>query len=247
VNIRRYIIFASGLILFVFLSYFIWFYFALGSKLSSDPSDWGQLGSYVGGILGPLLSFVSIVLLIKSLTLQYEANANLKAEIINNYKSEKLKSFEVLFFNLISSQRSLFDSFRIDVQSTDGVFDYLAGPKAVMEIENKIETIRIIGGQDQVITEYLNDIDDSDQIFGLSRAFYIIVMIITDKLSDAEGFSSKDRSTHFKALINLTYFPQLRIIMMCVQFLDYESTKYLRSSSEFKIIIENLGLSYKLY
>lgn len=93
----------------------------------------------------------------------------------------------------------------------------------------------------------MDDIDGGDQIFGLSRAFYIIVMLIADQLSDTKGFSLEDREAHFKALINFTDFAQLRLIMIRIQFLDCESAKYLRSSYEFKKVVEDLGLSYELY
>jgi len=246
-KIKTYIISAVILVLFVFLSYWIQFYVVLDYKISKDAADWGQLGDYVGGVLNPLLGFISIVLLIKSLVLQYEANSNLKIEIKNNEKTEKLRSFEVLFFNLISSQKNLFDSFRVNFKASGSAVSQLTGVKAVIEIEKKIEEIRQAGGGNSEITNYLTDIDADDQIFGLSRAFYIAVMIITDKLSDANGFSSEDRGTHFKALINFTDFAQLRLIMISVQFLDFESVKYLRSSDEFAKVVNELGLSYELY
>ncbi|HEY6436916.1 MAG TPA: hypothetical protein VIY47_10010, partial [Ignavibacteriaceae bacterium] len=89
-KIKAYIIFAATLIVIVYLIYWFRFYVALDYEASKDPAVWGQLGDYVGGVLNPLLSFISIVLLIKSLVLQYEANSNLKIEIKNSEKTEKL-------------------------------------------------------------------------------------------------------------------------------------------------------------
>lgn len=246
-KIKAYIISAAALIVVVYLIYWLQFYVALDYEVSKEAAVWGQLGDYVGGVLNPLLSFISIVLLIKSLVLQYEANSNLKTEIKNSEKTERLRSFEVLFFNLISSQKNLFDSFYVDFQASGCAVSHLTGVKAVIEIENNIDEIRQAGGGNSEIAKYLTDLDADDQIFGLSRAFYIAVMIIIDKLSDSNGFSSEDRATHFKALINFTDFAQLRLIMISVQFLDYESAKYLRSSVEFLTLIKELGLSYELY
>jgi hypothetical protein len=246
-KIKGYIISAAILILLVYLAYFFQFYVVLDYKVSSDVADWGQLGDYVGGVLNPLLSFVSIVLLIKSLLLQHEANSNLKKEIANSEKTEKFRSFEVLFFNLINSQKNLFDSFKVEFEAPGGVVSQLASVKAVIEIENRIEEIRNAGKNEKEIARYLTEIDADDQIFGLLRAFYIVVMIITDKLSDANGFSSEDRETHLKALINFTDFAQLRLMMISAQFFEYESAKYLRSSDEFRKVVETLGLNFDLY
>lgn len=241
-----YIIAAALLILLVFFTYFVNFYVILGGGVSDDSAIWGQFADYVGGILNPLLSFVSIVLLIKSLMLQSEANISLRAELKNNEKTEKLRSFETLFFNLVDSQKKLFDSLRIESMEGSEIAQ-LMGAKAVMKIEDKIEEIRHEGGDDHAIKEYLEMIDEDDQVFGLSRAFYVIVLIVAEKLRDSEGFSAEDRKAHFMTLVNFTDFAQLRLVMISIQFMDYESAKYLRSSIEFKKVIEELGLSYELY
>lgn len=245
-KINGYVLAAAILIIAVFLSYFLYFYMYLGYEISDDSAIWAQLGDYSGGILNPLLSFLSIVLLIKSLTLQNEANVTLRNEIKNSEKTEKIRTFEALFFNLINSQKNLFESFSIKYASSEKGLK-VGGVKAVMKIEDEIEAMRKKGKSDEEVAEYLEDIDENDQIFGLSRAFYIIVLMVVEKLSDSNGFSFYDRRDHFMTLINFTDFAQLRLIMICIQFLDYESCKYIRSSSEFKIVIEEVGLSYELY
>lgn len=98
-RIKAYLISATALIAIVYLIYWLHFYVCLDYEASNDPAVWGQFGDYAGGVLNPLLSFISIVLLIKSLVLQHEANGNLKTEIKNGEKTERLRSFEVLFFN----------------------------------------------------------------------------------------------------------------------------------------------------
>lgn len=246
-KIKLYVFVAAVFIFLVYLAYFLKFYVALNYPFSDDVAVWGQLGDYVGGVLNPLLSFVSIILLIKSLVLQHEANSSLKIEMESSERAEKLRSFEVLFFNLISLQKGLFDSFRVDLNvSGEGVVQ-LASAKAVIAIEEGVEGIRGLGGGDEEISQYLKDLDASDQLFGILRAFYVLVVIVSERLGDANGFSSGDREAHFKSLINFTDFAQLRLVMICVQFLDYESARYLRSAEEFKAVLEALGLSYEIY
>lgn len=244
--LNRYIISAALIITIVFSIYFINFYIFLGYEISNDVEKWAQLGDYAGGIINPFLSFVSIVLLIKSLTLQNEANISLRNELKNNEKTEKLRSFETLFFNIINSQKQLFESFRIKLHTANGIIS-LTSVEAVIAIENEIERIQEEGGEYEKIQEYIDYIDTHDQIFGLSRAFYIMVLIITDKLSEVEGFSKEDRKAHFQTLVNFTDFAQLRLIMICVQFMNYHSSEYIKSSNEFREVIEELGLSYELY
>jgi len=246
-KIKSYIITAIALILAVYIIYFVHFFAVLGDEVSNESSIWGQFGDYAGGVLNPFLSFITIVLLIKSLSLQHEANNSLKKEIKNSEKTEKLRSFEVLFFNLIDAQKGLFESFKIKVPDENDKPEQLVGAKAVIAIEEMIESMRESGKNNQEIADYLCELDEHDQIFGISRAFYILVMVVNEKLTDANGFSSSDRSAHYKTLVNFTDFAQLRLVMMCVQFMEYESTKYIRSTHEFANVVGILGLSYEMY
>ena len=95
-------IWAAGIVLlFAFSSYVYQFYIVLDFPLSKDQAVWGQLGDCIGGLLNPLFGFISIILLIKSLSLQNESNRKLIEQIENTKRTESLKSFESLFFNLI--------------------------------------------------------------------------------------------------------------------------------------------------
>ncbi|TXI49498.1 MAG: hypothetical protein E6Q50_06450 [Lysobacter sp.] len=52
-------------------------YFLLGGfngPLSKTPSDWAAFGDYIGGVMGPLLSFLTAILLL--ITLQQQAESN---------------------------------------------------------------------------------------------------------------------------------------------------------------------------
>lgn len=243
---NKYVISALVVIFLVFTLYFINFFVILGYGVSEDSARWGHLGDYVGGILNPILSFISIVLLIKSLAFQIEANETLRNEIKNKEKTEKLRSFETLFFNMINSQKELFDSFSIDFAQV-GARDVKHKVNAVIAIEEEIDRLRSEESDDESIRSFLEKLDSEDQIFGLSRAFYIMVKIISDKLSDAEGFEYKDRKPHFLTLVNFTDFAQLRLIMIGIQFMNYHSSVYLKNNQEFKAILEELDIGYNLY
>ncbi|MDR7025974.1 hypothetical protein [Pseudomonas peli] len=244
---NKYALAAALIILSVFASYIIKFYFILDYNISSDTAVWGQLGDYAGGLLNPILSFISLVLLIRSLTLQNDANASLKSELSRNEKTEKLRSFENLFFNMISSQKELFTSMKFEfLHETSQAIK--KETEAVIEIEDEIERMRSSDrSSDSDIQKYLKTIDSKDQIFNLTRAFYITIKMTSEKLSETQGFSMEDRKSYYSTLISFTNFSQLRLIMISLQFLDYQSVKYLRSHSELNEALKDAGLSYDLY
>lgn len=246
---NRYIVVAGIAILLVTLSYVAKFYFSLGYGISDDSAVWASLGEYLGGVLSPVLSFISIVLLIKSLTLQNEANASLRENLRNSEKTEKIRSFEALFFNMIESQKELFKHLSIDAGG--GLKPH--GVEAVLWVEEKVEELRKECEADQglasvrAVRDLIESIDSRDQIFGISRIFYIIVKLINEKLSASHGFDEKERMDHFLALINFTDYSQLRLVLIIVQFMEYPSAEYIRNNEEFTRALNNVGMNYSLY
>ncbi|EPH3277286.1 hypothetical protein PXI32_005182, partial [Enterobacter hormaechei] len=97
---------------------------------SDDKGDWGTFGDFVGGVLNPLLTFITIVMLINSLKLQREANEILIKDERRQEKDLMLKRFEDSFYNLISSEREEFSSFSITINNTE-----FKSSNAVSEIE----------------------------------------------------------------------------------------------------------------
>ena len=244
---NKYIISAAAFIVLIFAAYVINFYFLIGYDVSQKTSVWAEFGDFFGGVLNPILSFLALILLIKSLSLQNEANGNLRKELNNNEKTEKLKSFEYLFFNMISFQKEIFESFSMEVIDADGGINTLNKVKAVIYIENEVEKMRDSDCEKVDVSQYVDSLDDDDQIFGLCRAFYIVVMMVSEKLKDSDGFSADDRKSHIRTLVNFTDFSQLRLVIICIQFMEYESVKYMKESSEFREVIEEVGLSFDLY
>lgn len=244
--INRYTLVAVLLLFSVFASYLNHFYFKLGYVVSDDPAVWGQLGDYFGGLLNPTFSFLSLVLLIKSLSLQNQANQDLRSEIAATRKSERLRSFEMQLFNMIDSQRASLDTFKVEFDE-GGELVTKYGSDAIIEIEDNVESLREKPDSFDAITLYLQDVDSTDQLFGVTRVFYNMVKMISEKLSDSNGFSFEDRRSNYLTLINFTDFTLLRLIMMSSQFMSYSSTEYLKSNDEFNAVLGEVGLSYELY
>lgn len=243
---NRYVLSALALIVLVLFSYVFQFYLRLGFSVSAEPEVWAQLGDYFGGMLNPLLSFISIVLLIKSLTLQREANFGLRAEIRNTRKTERLRSFETQLFNMINSQQTYFDNFRIDF-SSGGMKERVSGAEAVIRLEEVIESMRNEGGDFKAVSDYMESVDSADHIYSLTRIFYNMVKAVDDRLSDAKGFTEEERRSYYLTLINFTDFSLLRLIIIAAQFMEYPSTEYLKANSGFNSVLKEVGLGYDLY
>lgn len=70
--------------------------------LSHDTSTWGTFGDYIGGVLGTILLFFSVLLIY--------------ATYKNQVASSLLLQFETTFFNLLQNQREILKSLRDEIQ-----------------------------------------------------------------------------------------------------------------------------------
>lgn len=244
--IYRYTILALLLIGIVIGIYVFQFYIILGYKISNKPSDWVDFSDFVGGLLGPLLSFLSFVLLLHSLKQQNKANAILIEEAKNNRKNEKFRVFETHFFNLIDVQRASFNSFKISINyiSSCTEFNHVDG---VIHIEDYIQELRTQGADDNVITQWLDELDRSEKIYNTIRIFCNIVKVISERLTNDNGFSLNDRRQQYHSLISLTEFSQLRMVLIGIQFLDCPQAQWLQNNQEFVIVLKEMGLDIGLY
>lgn len=226
--------------------YFVQFYLILDYKLSKDPSDWVDFSDFVGGILGPLLSFLSLLLLLHSLKLQNQANTTLINEANNNRKNEKFRAFETHFFNLIDAQRTAFDNFKVNIKVTESECEFNR-VDGVIKIEDYTQWMRDRGCTDSDIVKWIEEIDTSEKIYNTLRVFCNIVKVISERLANTNGFTLDDRRQQFHSLISLTEFSQLRLILIGIQFIDCPPIKNLKRNEEFISILKESGLDIDIY
>ena len=139
---------------------------------------------------------------------------------------------------------SLLDGFTVKTSSEDIP---TPGVRTIIWIEDAIADLRENNANDDVIISFLNEIDVDDKIFGILRAFYITTKIITEKLSDANGFNLEDRKDQILTLINFTDFAQLRLTIIGAQFFDTEASRYLKANEELKLVLAEVNLDFDLY
>lgn len=248
-KINKYTNWAALAIALTALAYFINFYIINSYKISNNPEHWAMLGDFFGGILNPILSFISITLLIRSLSLQNTVNRSLRIELKATEKSEKYRQFEALFFSLVGTQRDIFEKFQVHPIKTP-FGDYIGTKRqgeGVARIETIIKQYRKGNATDSDIREILEKVDEKDCIFSVLRAFYIALKLIDDRISITNGFSEDEKKDHYTTLINLTDFAQLRLIFIAIQFLDYAPCEYISQNSAFINTLRDLGYEHGSY
>ncbi|HHL7417546.1 TPA: hypothetical protein ACQ82H_004975 [Klebsiella pneumoniae] len=205
----------------VFFSYYYWFKLELGFHISKSPEVWGQFGDFAGGLINPILSFITVVILI--ITSLYQQKQYERLE-----RREKNKIFNDRFYGMISYQRDFANDFKCKLPS--GV------DANVKELIIYVEGVFF----DTDDHSYLNDDKFKDSIFPLVRGFYILVKMINE--SRNEEIEKKDADKYYEWLVNLTDYSLMRLVLLCVYYYDgISSFSYIKSNSAFIAKLSMIG------
>ena len=214
------VVFILALLAFcgVFIVYFLWFKAWLNFHLSKNPEVWGQFGDFVGGVLNPILSFITVVILI--ITTIYQ-----QKQYENSEKRELNKRFDDRFYGMISYQRDLVANFKLALpgNSDAGVKDAITYAEDVFFNTND--------------HSYINSQGFKEAIFPVARTFYILIKMIDESSEDevSENIASK----YYEWLVNLSDYHFLRLVFFCSFYYDgISSFDYIKSN---KNIVSSLA------
>lgn len=202
-----------------------------------------------GLLLALLLNIVAIVYIVSFMTKSNPVGRNdasnhaLMREMIKN---EKRRSFENYFFNALGFQDKVYDKFKIDF-NIGGDPNTLSCTDAIIGIEEDVESLKRSNASSAEIAEYLVKIDSADDIYRVVRTFSNVAKLISEKLSDDNGFTAEDRKSNYLTLINFTDFAVLRLVILASQYLGYQFIVVLKNNEEFESVMKEVGLDWNLY
>jgi hypothetical protein len=111
--------FLGGLILAVYVigALTLVFYGAhfFRSHISNDPSDWGTLGDYFGGVMNPVVSFATLVVAFAVWKQQREELKATKEALEEQAKTAEQQRQEQRFFDLLNVYYRTLDSIQLDM------------------------------------------------------------------------------------------------------------------------------------
>lgn len=187
---------AALALLGVFVVYAFWFKFKLGYHLSNSGEVWGQFGDFVGGILNPILSFITILILV--LTSLYQQKQNENAE-----KRESLKRLDDRFYGMLSYQRDAYEASVVSISAAKKI--------PLKEIVNIFEDMFFNAGNLSII----DSISVRSSVFVIVRQFYLIVKIVDEASADIP-LTDEEKRKYYGWLFNMTDFGLTRLVFFCV-------------------------------
>jgi len=207
----------------VFSSYFFWFKFKLEYRLSESGEVWGQFGDFVGGILNPILSFITILILVISSLYQQKQNANTE-------KRDNLKRLDDRFYGMLSYQREYYETAVISINVERKI--------PVKDIASVFEDMFFSSGNLSLIDQH----SVKSSIFVMVRQFYLILKIIDEAYIDLP-LSEFERGKYYTWLLNMTDYSLVRLVFFCAfYYKGIPAFDYIRNNENFILEAKSLGI-----
>lgn len=202
-------------IILIASSYICWFYFHLDRDLSPSGEQWGQFGDFFGGILNPLLSFMTICILIRS--------------SLSQEKRERSKRFDDRFYGMISQLRHSVESLKFEF-----------GPELIWDFDSFFKHMEdsFFDSDDQ---SGLDSARFKETIFPVLRQFYLILKVINTEF-EKKHIDHEELKDYYLLLINSTEYRTLRFIAFNSYY--YESisaSQYITSCEGFIVELRSIG------
>lgn len=159
-----------------------------GLGLSSDKGDWGTFGDFIGGFSNPIITFITMCMLIKSIDLQKDANQSIieqnnhiKNSEVRQKELEDLRSFESTFYSLAEVARQEYGRLTIKDSSGKGYVESYAVSYIEEEIlrQHKINMEMDVQSDFEAIFDKLDN-QSSMGVFSSVRSFYILFKITVE-------------------------------------------------------------------
>ncbi|MBN2414020.1 hypothetical protein JXQ31_20260, partial [candidate division KSB1 bacterium] len=218
--------------------------------LADDQVIWSYFGDYLGGVLGPVFTFLTIIILVVTLYYQREELELTRQELHNSTEQQKRsataletqmeslklqnqviyeQTFDTTFFNLLNNLSDYYENLTLEIGLDRGnLRDYpsnVALDRLIDMIENKImirtqKNVQIV--IKDIITESLND----ESIYKLLEIDGYINEIL--KFIDKEKITNKEK--------------YIRILYLHIKFNKLKLFYYMSYMKNNKKIIEKYAL-----
>ncbi|WP_460152789.1 hypothetical protein [Pseudomonas sp. S2_B07] len=207
--LTNFLVFSCASILIAFAIAIYIYRYKFGGSLSGQSSDWSNFGSYVGGVFGPLVSFVTLLAVLKTVFLQREL----------------LDAQGVEFERMHQLQRDTFDSQQIQINNTMQQANADAIERArlailqlidrwIQMVEKKLDRSTaglnhignwVVAGSDHVKPEQAQKLFDNNVEL---RATILALLGLYETISLADYFSIKDMRDYYEKEISKIFLAQ---------------------------------------
>lgn len=213
-------------------------------KLNVDKPN--EIGDTIGGIMGPVVGFIGVVVTFLAFWMQYKANEKQFKKFDDQELDAKVEKFENKFYELLKMHRETVNELEIESKVKDSS---VKGRRLFIEMFQELQLIYAIVKQVNAVG--FSDSDSDKDYYSDKDIFYVAYIIFFN------GYSGNDVShikpnelLEFKILDN-RYNGLLRKVLPCLNPLmwaQFETrSKFEISLNDIKYEFKNPAISYSLF
>jgi uncharacterized membrane protein len=126
---KKYIYIAASLFILTIIIYAAFFIHKFGLSIEANSNNWGQFGSYLGGVLSPVFAFMSFIALLFTINIQRidikdRRNEAKEQKVISEKQKTLLdiQRFETTFFNMLNQTTNIINNYTFNQQEGASFF-----------------------------------------------------------------------------------------------------------------------------
>lgn len=162
--------------------------FGFGNGISKEPSDWGTLGDYFGGLMNPVISFATLMVAYAVWKQQREELKATKEALEEQAKTAEQQRQEQRFFDLLRVYTQTLDSYTCDAghgrnrRGKEAVSDALVNSPDFLRITLRLGFGQIVNG-DKLTHEFVASLSKRH---GNLKNFNVYLRVVFQLLEEAE-------------------------------------------------------------
>ena len=214
---KKYIIIAFLFFAGTLITYVLSFVNEFGICIKADHNNWGQFGSYMGGVLGPIFAFITLIALLHTIDLQSKDikikidEAKVQKQLAEDQKKLlDIQKFEATYFNMLNQITNLINSYTHNSQEGASYFR-----NRLDQLWNKFKENY---HDKQAIDEYFEKNEPQCHIEFKNFVLHIANII---KIIEYSEFDKKIKYTYYEILNGFLSNRQKYFIEVCSNSLKY--------------------------
>lgn len=196
------------------------FFVMLNGKKLNIENNIGQVGDFVGGLINPVLSFLALLVLLRTTLIQTGEARKTTNFMASQQKILVAEKFETTYFQLVDRVEKYCELY-LRVQSEETNEKRSMVSYVVRRILSKRSEFDLMSTKEQLkaVNKHVCELVENDNfsIFIL-RAIRVVNMI-------ADSGLPKDQKLHYMELFRDTVLPEERVVFSCYMFFKSKSVR----------------------
>ena len=196
------------------------FFVMLNGKKLNIENNIGQVGDFVGGLINPVLSFLALLVLLRTTLIQTSEARKTTNFMASQQKILEAEKFESTYFQLVDRVEKYCEQYlRVQSEHTEEKRSMVAD--VVIKILSKRSEFDLMSAKEQLkaIKKHVLELVENDNF----SIFVLRTIRVVNMIADSDLPTSQ--KLHFMEVFRDTVLPEERVVFSCYMFFKSRSVR----------------------